>query len=85
MLVQSETVSPRIKFALKNTIDMRNGGWVDRRAEQGPMTIQEVHQAAKNKGSQKQILRKQKNTYVSRDEYLRRSAYAFTSIHLILS
>lgn len=58
-LVQSETVSPRIKFTIQNIIDLRTDNWIDRREQQGPMTIQKVHEnAAKNKTQPKQIMRK---------------------------
>nr|XP_061793761.1 eukaryotic translation initiation factor 4 gamma 3-like isoform X2 [Nerophis lumbriciformis] len=46
-IVKEKKTSSRIRFMLQDVIDLRFNNWVSRRADQGPKTIEQIHQDAK--------------------------------------
>ncbi|MDP2436198.1 MAG: hypothetical protein Q8P67_10680, partial [archaeon] len=48
-------ISSRIRFMLRDLIDLRRNEWVPRRAAEGPTTIAEVHRTAKQQNIQQAI------------------------------
>ncbi|KAK1799617.1 hypothetical protein P4O66_000386 [Electrophorus voltai] len=46
-IVKERKTSSRIRFLLQDVIDLRLHNWVSRRADQGPKTIEQIHEEAK--------------------------------------
>uniref|UniRef100_A0AAY5EG95 Eukaryotic translation initiation factor 4 gamma, 3a n=1 Tax=Electrophorus electricus TaxID=8005 RepID=A0AAY5EG95_ELEEL len=46
-IVKERKTSSRIRFLLQDVIDLRLHNWVSRRADQGPKTIEQIHEQAK--------------------------------------
>uniref|UniRef100_A0A8C7VBN8 Eukaryotic translation initiation factor 4 gamma, 1a n=1 Tax=Oncorhynchus mykiss TaxID=8022 RepID=A0A8C7VBN8_ONCMY len=45
-IIKEKKTSSRIRFMLQDVIDLRRSGWVPRRGEQGPKTIDQIHKDA---------------------------------------
>ncbi|XP_054857685.1 eukaryotic translation initiation factor 4 gamma 3 isoform X2 [Eublepharis macularius] len=46
-IVKERKTSSRIRFMLQDVIDLRQCNWISRRADQGPKTIEQIHEEAK--------------------------------------
>ena len=44
-IIEKKKISSRIKFALKDVIDLRNSNWIPRRDEGNPKTIDQINKA----------------------------------------
>lgn len=47
-LSKSQALDSRLRFLLKDLIDLRNNQWVERRKKEGPKTIDEIHREARD-------------------------------------
>jgi len=47
-LSKSAALDSRLRFLLKDLIDLRNNQWVERRKKEGPKTIDEIHREARD-------------------------------------
>ncbi|XP_076863790.1 eukaryotic translation initiation factor 4 gamma 3 isoform X3 [Brachyhypopomus gauderio] len=64
-IVKERKTSSRIRFLLQDVIDLRLHNWVSRRADQGPKTIEQIHQQAKLEEQEEQ--RKVQQRLLSKD------------------
>lgn len=46
-IAADKTMNSRIRFTIEEILDLRANNWVDRRAQEGPLKIEQVHQKAK--------------------------------------
>ena len=51
-IIEKKKISFRVKFALKDVIDLRNSHWVPRRDEGNPKTIDQIHREAQQKAKE---------------------------------
>ena len=58
-LIEKRKISSRIKFALKDVIELRASGWVPRRDEGNPKTIDQIHREAQLKEKESDMARQQ--------------------------
>uniref|UniRef100_A0A4W5RFA0 Eukaryotic translation initiation factor 4 gamma, 1a n=1 Tax=Hucho hucho TaxID=62062 RepID=A0A4W5RFA0_9TELE len=54
-IIKEKKTSSRIRFMLQDVIDLRRSGWVPRRGEQGPKTIDQIHKDAEQEEQMQQI------------------------------
>uniref|UniRef100_A0A3P8XJF7 Eukaryotic translation initiation factor 4 gamma, 1a n=1 Tax=Esox lucius TaxID=8010 RepID=A0A3P8XJF7_ESOLU len=54
-IIKEKKTSSRIRFMLQDVIDLRRSGWVPRRGEQGPKTIDQIHKEAELEEQMQQI------------------------------
>ena len=54
-IIEKKKISSRIKFALKDVIDLRLSNWVPRRDEGNPKTIDQINRKASQKAKQEKI------------------------------
>ncbi|KAL0965959.1 hypothetical protein UPYG_G00288670 [Umbra pygmaea] len=54
-IIKEKKTSSRIRFMLQDVIDLRQSGWVPRRGEQGPKTIDQIHKEAEMEEQMQQI------------------------------
>ncbi|XP_044540458.1 eukaryotic translation initiation factor 4 gamma 1-like, partial [Gracilinanus agilis] len=54
-IVKEKKTSSRIRFMLQDVQDLRGSSWVPRRGDQGPKTIQQVHQEAEMEKQQEEL------------------------------
>ncbi|XP_041751874.1 eukaryotic translation initiation factor 4 gamma 1a isoform X2 [Coregonus clupeaformis] len=54
-IIKEKKTSSRIRFMLQDVIDLRRSGWVPRRGEQGPKTIDQIHKEAEQEEQMQQI------------------------------
>ena len=58
-IIDKKKTSSRIRFALKDVIDLRKDDWVPRRDEGAPKTIDQIHKEAQEKEKKEEIARQQ--------------------------
>ena len=58
-IIEKKKISSRIKFALQDTIELRESGWVPRRDEGNPKTIDQINKEAEQKLKEQELLRQQ--------------------------
>jgi len=58
-IIEKRKISSRIKFALKDVIDLRRCGWVPRRDDSNPKTIDQIHKEAQQKEKEQEYYRQQ--------------------------
>ena len=58
-IIEKKKISSRIKFALQDTIELRESGWVPRRDEGNPKTIDQINKEAEQKSKEQELLRQQ--------------------------
>lgn len=58
-ITEKKKISSRIKFALQDVIDLRICGWVPRRDEGNPKTIDQIHREAQQKEKENDMARQQ--------------------------
>lgn len=51
ILAEDKSLPSRIRFMLQDIVDLRARGWVERRKEKGPMTLDEIHHEVKTERS----------------------------------
>ncbi|XP_036822955.1 eukaryotic translation initiation factor 4 gamma 1 isoform X10 [Oncorhynchus mykiss] len=54
-IIKEKKTSSRIRFMLQDVIDLRRSGWVPRRGEQGPKTIDQIHKDAEQEEHMQQV------------------------------
>ncbi|TWW67940.1 eukaryotic translation initiation factor 4 gamma 3-like [Takifugu flavidus] len=54
-LLKEKKMTPRIKFMLQDIVALRKNNWVPRRNDQGPKTIQQLHQEVKQAEEREQL------------------------------
>uniref|UniRef100_A0A8C7MUB6 Eukaryotic translation initiation factor 4 gamma 1 n=1 Tax=Oncorhynchus kisutch TaxID=8019 RepID=A0A8C7MUB6_ONCKI len=65
-IIKEKKTSSRIRFMLQDVIDLRRSGWVPRRGEQGPKTIDQIHKDAERE-EQMQLVKVQQQ-FMSRND-----------------
>jgi hypothetical protein len=55
-IAADKTMNSRIRFTIEEVLDLRANNWVDRRAQEGPLKIEQVHQKAKEEALRKHPL-----------------------------
>ena len=55
-IVKSRSTSSRVRFMIQDLIDLRLNGWVPRRADNNPKTIDQIHKEAQNEEQQRQVV-----------------------------
>eukprot|EP01122_Echinamoeba_exundans_P011646 TRINITY_DN46_c0_g1_i1.p1 TRINITY_DN46_c0_g1~~TRINITY_DN46_c0_g1_i1.p1 ORF type:complete len:1464 (+),score=574.31 TRINITY_DN46_c0_g1_i1:234-4625(+) len=76
-IIAAEKVSPRIRFLLLDVVDLRKKNWESKKAQEGPKTLQEVHEDLAKAEREKEIaLREQERSSAAlrrsgRDEFRR--------------
>jgi len=58
-IIEKKKISSRIKFALRDVIDLRSSHWVPRRDEGNPKTIDQIHREAQQKAKEEEMARQQ--------------------------
>lgn len=58
-IIEKRKISSRIKFAMKDVIDLRKNQWVPRRDEGAPKTIDQIHREAQEKEKEEEKARQQ--------------------------
>lgn len=58
-VIEKRKISSRIKFALKDVIELRGCGWVPRRDDANPKTIDQIHREAEQKEKDEESSRQQ--------------------------
>jgi translation initiation factor 4G len=58
-VIEKRKISSRIKFALKDVIDLRGCNWVPRRDDANPKTIDQIHREAQQKEKESEQARQQ--------------------------
>ena len=58
-IIEKKKISSRIKFALKDVIDLRFSNWVPRRDEGNPKTIDQINREAAQKAKEEEMYRQQ--------------------------
>eukprot|EP00111_Clytia_hemisphaerica_P011500 TCONS_00033760-protein len=58
-IIEKKKISSRIKFALKDVIDLRANHWVPRRDEGNPKTIDQIAREAQQKAKEEEMYRQQ--------------------------
>lgn len=58
-IISKKKISSRIKFALQDVIELRGCGWVPRRDEGNPKTIDQIHKEAQAKEKNEEMARQQ--------------------------
>uniref|UniRef100_A0A674EG28 Eukaryotic translation initiation factor 4 gamma, 1a n=1 Tax=Salmo trutta TaxID=8032 RepID=A0A674EG28_SALTR len=66
-IIKEKKTSSRIRFMLQDVIDLRRSGWVPRRGEQGPKTIDQIHKDAERE-EQMQLVKVQQQLIGGRDQ-----------------
>uniref|UniRef100_A0A8C7J2B0 Eukaryotic translation initiation factor 4 gamma 1 n=1 Tax=Oncorhynchus kisutch TaxID=8019 RepID=A0A8C7J2B0_ONCKI len=66
-IIKEKKTSSRIRFMLQDVIDLRRSGWVPRRGEQGPKTIDQIHKDAERE-EQMQLVKVQQQFIGGRDQ-----------------
>ncbi|KAJ3384154.1 Eukaryotic translation initiation factor 4 gamma [Lobulomyces angularis] len=61
-LSKSEQFPSRIRFMLKDLIDLRRAGWKDRNAPTGPKTLAEIRKDTENKQKEKELEREKRGS-----------------------
>uniref|UniRef100_A0A8D0AE28 Eukaryotic translation initiation factor 4 gamma, 1a n=1 Tax=Sander lucioperca TaxID=283035 RepID=A0A8D0AE28_SANLU len=54
-IIKERKTSSRIRFMLQDVLDLRKSGWVPRRGDQGPKTIDQIHKEAEMEEHREQI------------------------------
>merc|ERR1719450_672721 len=58
-IIEKRKISSRIKFALKDVIDLRSSDWVPRRDDGNPKTIDQIHREVQEKEKENEMARQQ--------------------------
>ena len=58
-IIEKKKISSRIKFALKDVIDLRHSNWIPRRDEGNPKTIDQINKEAAQKAKEEEMYRQQ--------------------------
>uniref|UniRef100_T2MEM1 Eukaryotic translation initiation factor 4 gamma 1 n=1 Tax=Hydra vulgaris TaxID=6087 RepID=T2MEM1_HYDVU len=58
-IIDRKKISTRIKFAIKDIIDLRSCNWVPRRDDSNPKTIDQIHKEAKDEEKEMEKMRQQ--------------------------
>ena len=58
-IIEKKKISFRVKFALKDVIELRNSHWVPRRDEGNPKTVDQIHREAQRKAKEEEMARQQ--------------------------
>uniref|UniRef100_A0A4W5QHZ6 Eukaryotic translation initiation factor 4 gamma, 1a n=1 Tax=Hucho hucho TaxID=62062 RepID=A0A4W5QHZ6_9TELE len=66
-IIKEKKTSSRIRFMLQDVIDLRRSGWVPRRGEQGPKTIDQIHKDAERE-EQMQLVKVQQQLMSRNDD-----------------
>ncbi|XP_062408062.1 eukaryotic translation initiation factor 4 gamma 1-like [Sardina pilchardus] len=54
-IIKERKTSSRIRFMLQDVLDLRRCGWVPRRGDQGPKTIEQIHKDAELEEAREQV------------------------------
>ncbi|XP_076137899.1 eukaryotic translation initiation factor 4 gamma 1-like [Alosa pseudoharengus] len=54
-IIKERKTSSRIRFMLQDVLDLRRSGWVPRRGDQGPKTIEQIHKDAELEEAREQV------------------------------
>ena len=58
-IIDRKKISTRIKFAIKDIIDLRSCNWIPRRDDSNPKTIDQIHKEAKDEEKEMEKIRQQ--------------------------